>query len=202
MAAAVLLVAMSSCQKDKGKDDENNNPPAEQVSRVFEDFENGGILKWNGNDGCQFKVVANPNKSGINTSDMVGEYTTAAAEWDFVWTSGFGDTIDPATGEPKWESDKYVPVDFEKGWLIKVQCLAPAAGIPIYCKLEIDGGNGQEITNVKTTKANEWEDLEFDFEPLALESGKYCDFVFCVDAGGTTAGTKVYLDNIRQVKGE
>jgi len=196
MAAAALLIAMPSCKKDPKKPDEGTKPQ-EEVARVLETFENGGILGWTGSDGAQFRIVDNPKKSGINTSDKVGEYTTAANQWDFVWTSGFGDT------EKTFEDSNYIPLDFSKeGYIIKVQCLAPAAGMPIYCKLEGMGVGQIENKSVKTTKANEWEELEFDFEPLGVVDGKYKNFVFCVDAGGETAGTIVYLDNVRQVKGE
>ncbi|MBQ9892431.1 MAG: hypothetical protein IJM35_04675 [Bacteroidales bacterium] len=200
LLAAAMLIAMPSCKKDPANNGKKEE--AEKVSRIFEDFENGGILRWTPVEGAAFKLVANPKKAGINTSETVGQYTTATHEWDYIWSSRFGDEIDPETNQPKWKKDQYVPIDFNEGWIIKIDCLAPAAGIPVYCKLEIDGGNGKEIKDVKTTKANEWEVLEFDYEPLALESGKYCDFVICVDAGGKTAGTVVYLDNFRQVKGE
>ena len=197
MAAAALLIAMPSCKKDPQKTDEGDKPQ-EEVARVLETFEDGGILGWTGSDGAQFKIVDNPKKADINTSDKVGEYTTSVNEWDFVWTSGFGDT------EKTFENEKYIPLNFSKdGYIIKVQCLALAApGLPIYCKLEGMDVGSIENTSVKTTKMNEWEELEFDFEPLGVVDGKYKNFVFCVDAGGKTADTKVYLDNVRQVKGE
>jgi len=79
---------------------------------------------------------------------------------------------------------------------------SPVANMPIYCKLEGVDVAAKEVNNVQTTKTNEWETLEFDFEPLGVVDGAYKNFVICVDAGGTTAGTIVYIDNIRQVAGE
>ena len=86
--------------------------------------------------------------------------------------------------------------------MIKVDVYAPKAGIPIYCKLEGVGVDAKEITSVVTTKANEWETLEWDYETMGVVDGAYKNFVFCVDAGGTTADIVVYLDNVRQTKSE
>ena len=190
---AISAIAFVSCKDDNDKKDKDNTPAAEEA-RVLEDFENGGMLTWAGSNGCKFEVVANPAKAGINKTEKVGKYTTAAAEWDFVWSTGFGVT------------ETHKDFDFlsftNDGYVIKVDVYAPAAGIPIYCKLEgVDVGS-KEKTGVVTTKVNEWETLEFDFEPLGVTDGAYKNFVFCVDAGGKTADTVVYLDNIRQVKGE
>ena len=191
MAAAA--VAFVSCKKDdaKDKEKEKDQTPVEDA-RVLEDFEGEGMLGWNGSNGCQFEVVDNPAKTGINKSDKVGKYTTAAAEWDFVWTTGFGAT-----------EDSFDFLDFSaKGYVIKVDVYAPKAGIPIYCKLEGVDVGAKEITSVVTTKANEWETLEWDYETMGVVDGAYKNFVFCVDAGGTTADIVVYLVNVRQTKSE
>ena len=193
MAAAA--VAFVSCKKDDTKNNEKEKEkevtPVEDA-RILEDFEGEGMLTWNGSDGCSFEVVDNPAKAGINKSDKVGKYTTAAAEWDFVWTTGFGAT-----------ETSFDFLDFtSKGYVIKVDVYAPKAGIPIYCKLEGVEVGAKEITSVITTKANEWETLEWDYETMGVVDGAYKNFVFCVDAGGTTADMVVYLDNVRQTKSE
>ena len=195
LMAAALLLAMPSCKKDPQGGGKEEEP---ETARVLEDFENGGILTWTGADGCDFAVVDNPSKTG-NESAKVGKYTTSANMWDFVWTTGFGA-----------KDDTFDFLDFDKdGYVIKVDVYAPAAGIPIFCKLEGVGVDSKEvgykdapnkIPYVQTTKANAWETLEFDFEPLGVVNGAYKNFVFCVDAGGETNGTVVYLDNVRQVK--
>lgn len=193
MAAAA--VAFVSCKKDDTKNNEKEKEkevtPVEDA-RILEDFEGEGMLTWNGSNGCSFEVVDNPAKAGINKSDKVGKYTTAAAEWDFVWTTGFGAT-----------ETSFDFLDFtSKGYVIKVDVYAPKAGIPIYCKLEGVEVGAKEITSVVTTKANEWETLEWDYETMGVVDGTYKNFVFCVDAGGTTADMVVYLDNVRQTKSE
>lgn len=191
MAAAA--VAFVSCKKDDGKekDKEKDQTPVEDA-RILEDFEGEGMLAWNGSNGCAFEVVDNPAKTGINTSNKVGKYTTAEAQWDFVWTTGFG-----ANG------DSFDFLDFSaKGFVIKVDVYAPKAGIPIYCKLEGVGVDPKEITSVVTKKAGEWDTLEWDYETMGVVDGAYKNFVFCVDAGGTTPDIVVYLDNVRQTKSE
>ena len=191
---AISAIAFVSCKDDNDKKDKDNKPAAEEA-RVLEDFENGGMLSWTGADGCKCEVVANPAKAGINKSEKVGKYTTSTNAWDFVWTSGFGVT----ETHPDFEFLSFV----NDGYVIKADIYAPAAGMPIYCKLEgIKGFAAKEKTGVVTTKANEWETLEFDFETLEMAENGYKNFVFCIDAGGTTDGTVVYIDNVRQVKGE
>ena len=196
LLAAAMLIAMPSCKKDPNKGKEEDGPKPE-TARLLEDFEDGGMLTWTG-DGCQFEVTENPDPMGINTSDKVGKYTTGVKEWDFVWTTGFG-----ASG------DTFNFLDFDKdGYIIKVDVYSSEIGIGLFCKLEGVGVGSKEIgfkpdttePYVSTTKANEWETLEFDFEPLGMVNGAYKNFVFCVDPKGTTDGKIVYLDNIRQVK--
>lgn len=189
---AICAVTFVSCkgEEENGKKDD---PTPKEEARVLDDFEDGGMLTWTPNS-CSYEAVANPSKSGINTSATVGKYTTAEAEWDFIWSTGFGIT----------ETQKdFEFLDFTNGgYIIKMDVYAPAANIPIYCKLEGVEVANKEVTGVKTTKANEWETLEFDFEPLGVVDGAYKNFVLCIDAGGKTAGTVIYIDNIRQVAGE
>lgn len=186
MAACVLCFA--ACKKDEEKK-ENVEPQGEEAL-VLEDFENGGMLEWTGSNGAEFSIVANPYKNSDNSSDFVGKYVTAEAAWDFVWTTAFGG-----------ENIAYLNFSSD-GYVVKMDVYAPVADMPIYCKLEGTDVEAKEVNTVKTTKANAWETLEFDFEPLGVVDGAYKNFVFCVDAGGTTAGTEVYLDNVRLVKGE
>jgi len=197
MKKTFLLIAtfaaclFMSCNKET-KDTDNKEKEKEEVCRVLEDFENGGMLTWNAESGAKFEIVDNPSKSGINTSDKVGKYTCADAEWDFTWTTAFGGSYD---------NPDYL-IFTQDGYIITVACYAPAAGIPVYLKLEGDGVSPCEITSVKTSKANEWELLEFDYEPNSLPDGAYRNFVICADAGGKTAGTVMYFDNFKQIKGE
>ena len=188
---AMASVMAISCTKD-GDDKKNEGgnggeqTPTEVVSRVFDDFENGGMLTWTGSSGASFEIADNPSKSGINKTDKVGKVTASGAQWEFSWSTAFG-------GEE---------VDFvnfsEDGYIVKVDVYSPKANSPVYLKFEGVDVSAVEITNVTTTKANEWETLEFDYETFGMVDGAYKNFVILFDAGVTTEGGEVfYFDNVR-----
>ncbi len=188
---AMASVMAISCTKD-GDDKKNEGgnggeqTPTEVVSRVFDDFENGGMLTWTGSNGASFEIADNPSKSGINKTDKVGKVTASGAQWEFSWSTAFG-------GEE---------IDFvnfsEEGYIVKVDVYSPKANSPVYLKFEGVDVGAVEITNVTTTKANEWETLEFDYETYGMVDGAYKNFVILFDAGVTTEGGEVfYFDNVR-----
>lgn len=191
--AMASMVAFAACNKEDNTNGENNQPeePKEQVSRVFEDFEGEGMLSWTAADGCSFKVVDNPSKTGINTTDKVGNVTAGGAKWEFTWSTGFGAT-----------EDSFNFVDFSKdGYIVKVDVYSPKANSPVYLKFEGVDVPAVEITTVTTTKVNEWETLEFDYEPYQMVDGAYKNFVILFDAGVEGAGgEEFYFDNVRLCK--
>ena len=198
---AMAAIVAVSCEKpgnegtnngdngDNGGNTENTLP--EGVSRVFEDFENDGMLTWEGRDGAAFEIADNPSKTGINTSDKVGKVTAGGAQWEFTYSSGFGD-----------DGETFDFVNFsEDGYIVKIDVYSPKANSPVYLKFEGVDVPPTEITTVKTTKANEWETLEFDYEPYSLVDGAYKNFVILFDAGVTTdGGEEFYFDNVRLCK--
>ena len=195
---AMAAIVAVSCEKpgnegtnngdngDNGGNTENTLP--EGVSRLFEDFENDGMLTWASRDGAAFEIADNPSKTGINTSDKVGKVTAGGAQWEFTYSSGFGDN-----------GETFDFVNFsEDGYIVKVDVYSPKANSPVYLKFEGVDVPATEITTVKTTKANEWETLEFDYEPYSLVDGAYKNFVILFDAGVTTdGGEEFYFDNVR-----
>lgn len=188
MMAMAAMVAVSCTKDDNGgkTDNGDSNAPTEEVSRVFDDFEDGGILEWTGSNGATFEIADNPSKTGINTSNKVGKVTASGAQWEFTWSTAFGG-----------EEIDYVNFS-EEGYIVKVDVYSPKANSPVYLKFEGKGVNAVEITTVTTTKANEWETLEFDYEPHGLVDGAYKNFVILFDAGVTTeGGEEFYFDNVR-----
>ena len=195
---AMAAIVAVSCEKpgnegtnngdngDNGGNTENTLPAG--VSRLFEDFENDGMLTWASRDGAAFEIADNPSKTGINTSDKVGKVTAGGAQWEFTYSSGFGDN-----------GETFDFVNFsEDGYIVKVDVYSPKANSPVYLKFEGVDVPATEITTVKTTKANEWETLEFDYEPYSLVDGAYKNFVILFDAGVTTeGGEEFYFDNVR-----
>ena len=190
--AAVVAVSCNKEDKPAGENGGENTPPAEQVSRWFDDFEDGGMLTWSAEQGATFEIVDNPAKTGVNTSAKVGKVVTGSAQWDFLWSTGFGD-------------DGNGGFDFvtfsEDGFIVKVDVYSPKANSPVYLKFEGVDAPATEITNVTTTKVNEWETLEFDYETYNLVDGAYKNFVILFDAGVENEGGDVfYFDNVRLCK--
>ena len=184
--AAVVAVSCNKEDKPAGENGGENTTPTEQVSRVFDNFEDGGMLAWTGSSGASFEIADNPSKTGINTSDKVGKVTASGAQWEFSWSTAFGG-----------EEINYVNFS-EEGYIVKVDVYSPKADSPVYLKFEGTDVPAVEITNVKTTKANEWETLEFDYETYGMVDGAYKNFVILFDAGVTTEGGEVfYFDNVR-----
>lgn len=201
MAMAAMVAV--SCTKDdatSGKNNDNQNEqnsgnegnqpneqePAADYTRMFEDFENNGMLSWTGADGATFEIAENPSKAGVNKSDMVGKVTAGGAKWEFTWSTAFG-------------GDDINFVNFsEDGYIVRVDVYSPKINSPVYLKFEGVDVPSIEITNVTTTKANEWETLEFDYEPHQMADGAYKNFVILFDAGVEGDPDKVfYFDNVR-----
>jgi hypothetical protein len=150
------------------------------------------MLTWNAEKGAAFEIVDNPAKTGVNTSAKVGKVVTGSEQWDFLWSTGFGD-------------DGNGGFDFvtfsEEGFIVRVDVYSPKANSPVYLKFEGVAAPATEITNVTTTKVNEWETLEFDYETYNLVDGAYKNFVILFDAGAQNEGGDVfYFDNVRLCK--
>ncbi len=197
-AICFAALAIVSCEKPNSGNNGGNNegeepdtPVVVTPERVLEDFENGGMLTWTGADGASFEVADNPAKEGINTSDKVGKVTAGTGQWEFTWSTYFG---------VQEEGDQAEYLDFTNdGYIIRVMVRGPKAGAKVYLKIEGDGGVSREISTVSTTKANEWEVLEFDYEVMDVVDATYRNIVILFDAGTATAGGEEwYFDNIEQ----
>ncbi len=138
----------------------------------FNDFGGGGAT-----------VISNPKSSGINTSAKVGQMIKSAPE---VWG---GSWIDYGS-----------PFDFDKYKTIKMKVFSPRAGVPVVFKVEnkTDGGIFKEVI-VNTTKANEWEELTFDFSSIDVTKS-YQKVVLIFDMGTKGDGSANFtflFDDIR-----
>lgn len=121
-------------------------------------------------------VVANPNKSGENTSDFVGEYVDDGGNaWDNLFID-FGSEIDLSTN-----SQLNIKVHSDRA-------------VPLLAKLE--GGTAVEIWG-SIDATGEWKNYSFDFSD-AVGNGN--DKVVLFFNGGETDGTatdKYYIDDIK-----
>ncbi len=136
-----------------------------------------------------FELVDNPNKSGINLSDKVGKAT------------------EKATGEQPWQGmftnlESYI--NFSSNTVLKMQVLSPKVGA-VTMKVEFPlvegfpGGSGDNT--VTNTKANEWEELSFDFanSPTPIDpAGQYARLTLIWDIENLpTADVVYYFDNVK-----
>lgn len=204
-AMSAMILGFASCDKNNtttdkpGKEEENPDtpptPPAAEY-RLFEDFEDGGTLTWSPkkNTACTVEIVANPSKDDVNGSDNVGKFTAEGkAKWEFAYSSWFGVVNGDETPEF---------IDFTKdGYVLKIDMYVDRQDVPIYVKIEGDGGAKKEVQGVTTTKVSQWETLSFDFEPLTPEDGVYRNLVINFNAGIIPeAGQVFYFDNVRLCK--
>jgi len=131
-----------------------------------------GTYTFNGFGGGAAAVINNSQSAGINTSAKVGQMIKSAPE---VWG---GSWIDYGS-----------PLDFAKYKFIKMKVFSPRAGVPVVFKVEnlTDGGIAKEVI-VNTTKANQWEELTFDFSSIDV-SKSYQKVVLIFDMGTVGNGS-------------
>ncbi|MCJ7757176.1 MAG: PKD domain-containing protein, partial [Gillisia sp.] len=124
-------------------------------------------------DGAVMISVANPDpENDVNSSCQVGKVTRSP---DFEYANN---QIEFAT-----------KLDFNSNAGFKMKVWTPAVGTKVTVKLE---GTGATEVLVTTTKANEWEELTFDF--ASSENGKYDKIVLFFNIETNTPG-EFYIDD-------
>ncbi len=119
--------------------------PVARAQVVYEDFESGApTLNWVGLNGTFNGAIANPDKSGINTSDYVGSYTNNPG-FDFCFAlHTFAN-----------------PLDISEFNQFKMKIWSPTAPAKALLKLEGPGGPPVEKF-VDITVPNQWVEYTFD----------------------------------------
>ena len=145
-------------------------------------FEEAINYNWVDIGGATTAIVANPEASGINTSSKVSKVVKSGGE---VWAGAFVSLIKA--------------IDFSTYKDFKVKVYVPQVGTKVTLKLENADDNSIFIeVNASITKANEWEELTFNFAEADV-SASYQKVVVFFDLGtvgdGTAAST-YYLDDI------
>lgn len=139
-----------------------------------------GFESWGGTG---FAKVENPDKSGINTSDNVAEYTHAGND------SGLENSlVNDAT--------PLTPFDFAETPFIKVKVwVSKPVGVSIKLQNYPDWGQGEEqIINV--TETNKWVELVFNYGATTAINYDRVQIYFDKDrTGGSVAGDKFYFDD-------
>ena len=139
-----------------------------------------GFVSW---AGTGFAKIANPDKSGINLSDNVGEYTHAGND------SGLeNDLVSDAT--------PLTPIDFAETPFIKVKVwVSKPVAVTVRVQNYPDYGNGSEqIINV--TETDKWVELIYNFGAVTATNLDRVQIYFDRDrSGGSVAGDKYYFDD-------
>ena len=150
------------------------------------DFElpNPSDYSFEGFEGADSAIEANPDQSGANTSSTVMRTTKTMGAQFYAGTL----------------LDLDIPIDFSQTQKLSMKVWSPKAGIPIRFALERnDGSAAQVFVDVNTTTSNEWEEIVFDFNGVADSSVDYNRIVvfmeFVVDLLGD--GSTYYFDDIQ-----
>jgi hypothetical protein len=125
-------------------------------------------------------IIANPDKSGINTSDYVMMFNVQAGA--DPWAGAFSNAV----GYMEFTQDKHHMEMMV--WKSKIS----------NCGLKVEQGGASTELKVPNTVTGEWELLTFDFTPNIGET--LTRLVFFPDfTDPRTEGTTVYIDNIQIV---
>lgn len=162
----------------------SSTPPVVTGPTLPLDFETG-TFAFVDFDGGAATTVANPNKTGINTTATVAKMVKGAGA---MWA---GSKLKMAS-----------PVDFSTKKIFKIKIWSPVAGKKLLLKFEGSNGNFEK-ESVGVTSANTWEELTFDFTNVSTNNTA-SDMVFIFDLGTVgdgSANSTYYFDEITQSAG-
>jgi len=154
------------------------------INEMLFDFDttntNIGFESWGG---VGFAVIENPDQSGINISDNVGEYTynggSAGLENSLV------NGVTPL-----------LPLDFAETPFIKVKVwVNKPVGVSIRLQNYPDYGQGEEQT-IEVTEINTWVELVFNYGAVTATNYDRAQIYFDKDGtGGSSIGDTYYFDD-------
>lgn len=134
-------------------------------------------------DGGNTTVINNPQQNGINTSSKVAKMVKGPGQvWGGSWIGLSGS------------------IDFSANKVFRMKVFSPRVGAKVLLKVENAANPGINFEKeVATTKANEWEDLAFDYSAINT-SNTYEHIVLIFDLGTQGDGSNNFtflLDDIR-----
>lgn len=139
-----------------------------------------------------FELVDNPDPSGINTSAKVGkavERSTSGQSWQGMYT------------------DLPAPIEFGSNKIVKMKIWSPQVAT-VTMKIEnstsVPAGPNSGDNTVPNTKANEWEELSWDFSTTPItDDGKYIRVTLIWDINNLPASdVTYYFDDVQLTAGE
>jgi hypothetical protein len=153
------------------------------INEVLFDFdttnENIGFESWGG---VGFDKIENPDKSGINVSDNVGQYTHNDND------AGLENSL--VNGATPLE-----PFDFSETPFIKVKVwVSKPVGVSIKLQNYPDYGQGHE-QKIEVTEINTWVEIVFNYGAITATNYDRVQIYFDKDkAGGSVVGDVYYFD--------
>ena len=138
--------------------------------------------------GAETSIIPNPFPGGINTSSTVVKMIKNVGE------TYAGSVIQMAG-----------PIDFSSNKIVTVKVWSPVAGKKLLLKFEgspVDYDNGAFETDATITKANEWEELTFDytsptlFPPVNNNDNKIVFFFDFGNQGDGSVNSTYYFDDV------
>jgi hypothetical protein len=128
-------------------------------------------------------VVNNPDITTANPSAKVAKMVKSAGQ---VWGGSYTTLV--------------APIDFSTNKTFKVKVYSPRVGAKLLLKVEnLTDGNISFDKEVATTKANQWEELTFDYSAISTTNA-YQKIVLIFDlgtAGDGSANFTFYFDDIK-----
>ncbi|MGK0325220.1 MAG: hypothetical protein ACJA1D_000559 [Polaribacter sp.] len=153
------------------------------VEEMLFDFdttnENVGFESWGG---VGFAKIVNPDKSGINVSDNVAEYTYNGND------AGLENSLVN-------DSTPLIPFDFSETPFIKVKVwVSKPVGVSIKLQNYPDYGQGHE-QKIEVTEINTWVEIVFNYGAITATNYDRVQIYFDKDgAGGSAIGDVYYFD--------
>ncbi|MEQ9297029.1 MAG: carbohydrate binding domain-containing protein [Cyclobacteriaceae bacterium] len=154
--------------------------PAESASYPITFEQNDVGYRFSDVDGAPSDVVANPNRTGINTSQNVALTKMTGSALTAVTILNLDD-----------------PIDFSAGKTVFMKTYVPKAGIKVRLRFEnaTDVDVGAELT-VTTTAVEAWEELSFDFNDLIDDNISLSKMIMRFDVDNPGDGSSYYWDDV------
>lgn len=145
----------------------------------FQDFEGDAPSFIVFGDIADIEVLANPDPSGINTTNTVAKLTKTTGSQP--WAGAFFETSGP--------------LDFNSYSKVSVKTWVPNAGGVVKLKLENADASITHEVDINASVANGWEELIYDFS--AAPAADYIRVVIFFDFGNAGDDSEYYFDEFR-----
>jgi len=128
------------------------------------------------------EVIANPDATGLNKTANVAKVTkTSGSE---VWAGTFFETNEP--------------INFANFPYLNIKTWSPKVGAVVKVKVENQDASITYEVDMKTTIANKWESISYDFSNAPAAS--YVRLVVFFDFGNAGDGSEYYFDEVSVFK--